>query len=195
MKRVFTLVVLGLLVYSSSTALAATCTMKITACIDGTSRLILKGNTAQWYHIEAAPPGCHGDCLENGGALPVATVINDNEWFATFNGSCDGCTYCYSDVYAQVSPPLPLETANYSVNWSGRDSFMVVEQPSASNNYALILEFRDDFGGADYYSVDFEYECVPSTTVPALNVWGILLLCTMLAGSVVVARRFRKRTS
>src|SRR5215208_863461 len=70
-------------------------TIMIEALIDGRSQLILRKNTAQWYHLDFAVPGRWGDIND-------PTLINGKEWFPAwpdipdiYNYSC----YCYSDTF------------------------------------------------------------------------------------------------
>ena len=48
--------------------------IRIEALIDGRSRLLLKGKTAQWLNLEYAAPGRHDQ-------TKLPTVLNGKKWF------------------------------------------------------------------------------------------------------------------
>src|SRR5512136_271110 len=69
-------------------------TIEIRADIDGRSQLILRGNTAQWHHFDAAAPG--RQLFTN-----FPTTINGVDWYPIWPDKPDAenreC-YCFSDV-------------------------------------------------------------------------------------------------
>ena len=191
MKRFAVLLVLVLLVWASSTALAGTCTMRISAWIDGRSQLILKGNTAQWHHFDANAPGREGGVTE-------PTIINGINWFPVWpgdpgdpnNNSCD----CDSDLFNGVRPPLPDEDMTVVLREIAvREEVSIIQQPSAGNDYTLIIEFNDNEpGGADWYTVEFDFECA---AIPTMNQWGLMIFSLFIVASALWFIRRRKRTA
>ena len=144
------LVVICLFAARQSQAQEGNITIK--AHIDGKSRLILQGNTAQWSHIGggAAAPGRHE--FRN---LP--TIINDVEWFPTWpdipdaeNRDCE----CFSDIFEGVDPALSSNSANYELEEvQAQRPVTIFQSPEAENDYTLIIEFNDVAGGSDDYEV------------------------------------------
>jgi len=192
MKRYAVLMALVLLTWASADALAGTCTIQVSAWIDGRSHLILRGNTAQWHHYDYTAPGRED-------MLTEPTIINGSNWYPVWpdvpnaaNHDCD----CDSDVFNGVFPPLPSTDMTLSLKEiQVRDQVSIVEQPSAGNNYTLIIEFNDNSsGGADWYTIEFDFECQDSP-VPTLNQWGMIILGLLVAGSAVLVLRRRKRES
>jgi hypothetical protein len=125
----------------------------IEASIDGRSRLILRENTAQWHHLEFAAPG-----RLNGANLP--TRFNDSVvWLPIWpdqptieNRDCN----CRSDVFTGVTPAIPHQAVEARFN--GRNGGTVVQSPSASNDFTLILEFNDTAGAAASYIVSLDWQ-------------------------------------
>jgi hypothetical protein len=105
-RRRAVLVALGVIAIAPvhTTATAAMQTLRVEALIDGRSQLIVRGNTAQWFHLDWAAPGRH--LFRN-----EPTVINGVSWFPVWPDIPDAenrdC-HCYSDVFTGVDPPLPL---------------------------------------------------------------------------------------
>ena len=139
------------------------CPIRIEADIDGRSHLILKGNTAQWHHIDFAAPGR----LEDPGfcgreQLYLPTVINDVEWYPVWpdvpspeNRSCD----CDSDVYDGLAPALPASDRTAVLNViEGRYRTQIVQDPDADNDYTTIIEFDDNpYSCASMYIVELSF--------------------------------------
>jgi hypothetical protein len=192
MKRFTVLLVLALLAWTSSNA-AAACPIRISAWIDGRSQLTLQGNTAQWHHFDANAPGREGGVTE-------PTVINGITWFPVWPGDpgdplnhdCD----CDSDTFNGVNPPLPSEDMTVVLREiEVRQEVSIIQQPSAGNDYTLIIEFNDNEpGGADWYTVEFDVpgECAG---IPALNQWGLMIFCLFIVVSALWLIRRRKRTA
>jgi len=136
MKRLIFFVLFFMMCISAQTSANASTTIK--AYIDGQSQIILQGNTAQWYHILHDAPG------RNGGN-DYATFINGTGWFPWPNpGTYNSCE-CYSNVYNAVSPPIPSSSTKFCLKVIfARESVEIKEQPTAQNNYRLIIEFNDD---------------------------------------------------
>jgi hypothetical protein len=128
--------------------------LRVEALIDGRSRLILTGDTAQWLHLDYAAPGRHGGADE-------PTTMNGVDWYPAWpdeptseNRNCE----CTSDVYQ--GPPLAMPQVPATVTLTDvavRGSAAVVQLPAAGNDYTLVVELDDDpIGGSDTYVVDIE---------------------------------------
>jgi hypothetical protein len=138
-------------------------TIRIEAHIDGRSQLILRGSTAQWHHFDYAAPG-----RELGVNEP--TRISGVDWFPVWpdlptaeNLFCD----CFSDVFSGVGPSVPATDATVELRIvQSRHVTTLVQQPSAQNDYTLIIEFDDNPpGGPDWYivEVDVTVRVIPTT--------------------------------
>ncbi len=153
-------------------------TIRVEAYIDGRSQLILKGGTAQWQHFDYGAPGYDDN-------LP--TRINGRSWYPEWSGDPRDCNGCYSGIFTGVSPALSAVDQTVTVNAiQAREDWAIVQQPSAGNDYTLILGFDDNSaGGGAWYVLDLDVpnvEPTPVTTqgVPSLGEWGMMLL---MAGS------------
>jgi hypothetical protein len=134
--------------------------LDIRAKIDGRSRLVLQGATAQWEHFDFAAPGR----LECDLTLPIEpTWLGGVAWFPDWpdvptceNRDCD----CTSSTYVGLVPSLP--PAEFAVTLhvvQARNVCQIVEQPSASNGWRVVIEFDDNpIGGHDWYEVRLEID-------------------------------------
>jgi hypothetical protein len=130
--------------------------IRIEAHIDGRSWLILRGNTAQWHHLDYAAPGRHEFRDE-------PTIINDATWFPVWpdvpdeeNRFCD----CFSDVFnLPVKPTLPKKDVSVDLDLiQSRGETEIVQYPSKENGHELIVEFDDNpIGGRDDYVVEVRF--------------------------------------
>jgi hypothetical protein len=152
-----------------STVAATPQTLRVTALIDGRSRLLLRGNTAQWLNLDFAAPGLWSGY---GGPLPVPTTLNGVDWTPVWpspdeNRDCN----CVSNIFTGVTPALPAAAVVVTLTAvQARMSAGIIEQPSAANNYTLIVEFDDNAaGGADFYIVDLTFDS-PDNTAPGTAV-------------------------
>jgi PKD repeat protein len=133
--------------------------IRVSVLIDGRSQLILRGNTAQWHHFDHAAPGRWG--------RNDPTTINAAQWFPAWPGFSGEvrCGGCFSDVFGGVSPALPAAPVVITVTpVRARVPVVVLQQPSADNNYTAVVEFNDNgpFGG-DTYTVDLAFTYAPPT--------------------------------
>lgn len=157
------------LLFVSSVSTAAT--ININAQIDGTSDLWIQGNTAQWHHYNADPPG------QWNGSYP--TVINGANWYPTgMSNNCGGCT---SDVFNGVAPALPAVSQIVTlVPNAVRENAYISQQPNAGNGYTLIVRFDDiQNGGADFYDVDLNFSDAAPQQIPALNPAGLMIMAML----------------
>lgn len=77
------------------------------------------------------------------------TVINGVDWFPTWPDVPDTenrCGDCFSlDTFMGVSPPLPLATTTTTLTViRSRGQTKVIQLPSVSNDFTLIIEFDDN---------------------------------------------------
>jgi len=143
---------------------ACGCPIRIEAEIDGRSRLILSGETAQWHHLDYAAPGRldseTNDCPNDPPPLP--TIINGDEWYPVWpdvpdaeNRNCD----CTSDVYEGLGRRLPqteMTPVLNTIQYRWRPA--IVQYPNASNGYTTIIEFDDNgFTCAADYVVELNF--------------------------------------
>jgi hypothetical protein len=140
-----------------SVPLAAQTSVHVLAEIDGRSRLILAGDTAQWQHFDFAAPG-RIDCDTGFPIQP--TLVNASEWWPNWpdlpdceNRDCGGCT---SDVLTGIVPALPSTDFQVLLNVvQARGLLAIVEYPSAANGYRVVIEFNDNqLSGAAWYEFE-----------------------------------------
>ena len=139
------------------------CPIRIEADIDGRSQLILRGNTAQWHHIDFAAPGRLEDPSFCGRPqLYLPTVINDVEWYPVWpdvpspeNRGCD----CDSDIYDDIVPAIPNSDRTPVLNViQGRYRTQIVQAPSSTNDYTTIIEFDDNpYSCSSLYVVELSF--------------------------------------
>ncbi len=123
----------------------------IEAYIDGTSRLLLRGDSAHWHHLEWAPPGLHegNEPTRIGGIDCFPTWPEEGAW---------GCGGCDSRPMIGFRPAIPAgDVAIELVIVDGRGEVVIVEQPTPSNDHTVVLEFVDEDGGADWYTVELRW--------------------------------------
>ena len=110
--------------------------LSVRARIDGISQLVIRGDTARWYHVLDSAPGRW---------LEASTYLNEKEWNPVWpdipdrgNHNCE----CYSSIYSGVpaianDPPIILEIVQ------ARGKVSIIQQPGRGNDYTLIVEFDD----------------------------------------------------
>jgi len=130
-------------------------TIRIEALIDGRSRMILRGNTVQWHHLDFAAPGRHVPMNE-------PTVVNGVAWLPTWPDRPDaenrGCN-CFSDVFSDLQPPLPQSDMTIHLRTiQGRSAARIIQFPTSNNDFTLVIEFNDNpFGGTDVYIAEIDF--------------------------------------
>lgn len=127
--------------------------IRIVAYVDGRDQLIIQGNTLQWHHFDYAAVG-----RVDGRNFP--TFIERPEgagpvWYPQWPyPPPDEIRFeAYSSVSRDLTPPLPAEDRQWHVTKRlGRGPVRIVQQPSATNSYELIVEFADNepLGGTLY---------------------------------------------
>lgn len=152
------ILMLFLLMYTPLIGHASTVTqtIRVEALIDGRSQLILRGDSAQWFHLDWAAPGRID--FQN-----APTVINGVEWYPVWPDYPDAenrfCN-CYSDIFDGVEPPLPQSDMTVMLNIiRSRYDTHIAQYPDVGNNYTLIIEFNDNPPrGGDTYINDVVIE-------------------------------------
>jgi hypothetical protein len=172
-KRRALLVAIGLCAIApvDRTAVAATQTLRVEALIDGRSQLILRGNTAQWFHLDWAAPGRH--LFRN-----EPTVINGVGWFPVWPDIPDAenrdC-HCYSDVFTGVNPPLPLSDMVVDLRLIQSRQTSILQLPTADNDFTLIVDF-DDGPISDSFQYIVEIDITPLPLFAAFSAKAALHL-------------------
>jgi hypothetical protein len=130
-------------------------TLEVRATIDGTSRLILGGNVAQWEHMLHVAPG-----RLNGSTMPTQLIGVD--WFPAWpdqptaeNRDCE----CVSTTFTQMSPPIPRSPMEITITRvQTRDTVQIIQSPGPLNGYTTIIEFDDDALGDAEYIISIEFD-------------------------------------
>jgi hypothetical protein len=175
-----------------SNVLPAQTTIHISAYVDGRSRLILAGDSAQWQHFDEAAPG-RVAC--DTGMPEQATLVNGNPWLPNWSDAptCENrdCGGCASDLLTGVTPALPSSDFAVLVNpIHARGQVSIVEFPGAANGYRVVVEFDDRaWSGAEWYDVDvLELGCGGISRYCASTPNSTGLVATMgLSGSLSVS--------
>ena len=115
--------------------------------------MIVKGNTARWYHISANAPGRH--------YADLPTVLNGVEWNPTWPDVPDArnrdCK-CHSSTYTGVPALWAGNQVVLLTVVQARSKVRIAQQPNSGNGYMLVVEFNDDAPpGADWYEVKLQY--------------------------------------
>ena len=124
-------------------ALVAADGLVVSVQIDGASQLVVKRDQIYWQHILHVRPGKHG------GDYP--TLLNDYPWYPQWPNS--------SATAPGPSAPLAVVTTFSSntvalIQTAGRGPVAIVQQPSASNDFTLIVTFDDVAAdGPDHYGI------------------------------------------
>lgn len=169
-----------------------TITIQVDAYIDGTDYLVVKNNTLQWHHTDWAAVGRH---YGNNFPTIITTRVNGQlvmdavQWFPQWPlDPPDEMNWrdVWSSVFDGLSPGLvgpDIITASITA-LDARSILGIVQYPSASNDYELILKF-DDNGpiASTWYSALITIEAVPE---PA----SLLLL--LLGAPALIGRRYRR---
>ncbi len=132
-------------------------TIEIEALIDGTDLLIIKRNTLQWHHLEWAAVGRHDGRDEPtiiSTTTDERTVMDRVLWIPNWEEDPPAQikTEAFSSTFTGLEPSLP--GAPMSVHLTpirSRNTTSIHQQPSAENDYTLIVQFNDPSGGDDWY--------------------------------------------
>jgi hypothetical protein len=128
---------------------------ELQAQIDGRSQLVLDDHTAQWLHFDFAAPGQYF-CSKR---IVQPTLINGIAWYPEWpvGRDCErrSCN-CSSGVFEGVVPAVPDRLMGATLELvDARGSCTIVEAPTRSNGFRVVVEFNDDdFEGAAWYDVE-----------------------------------------
>ena len=146
MKPLITIAIFVTSLMSSPSIVAAS--FKVRSQIDAHSQLVVRRDSLYWHHLLFARPG-----LNNCGC---PTLINGYPW-----------TPIWLNDIAEIGPtdaPIDSEPLDVSAVFptggvaitevSGRGRVAIVQQPSAANDFTLIVDFDDiKEGGAALYDM------------------------------------------
>jgi hypothetical protein len=128
-------------------------TLKVCAYIDGRSQLIIQGDKVHWHHMDFAAPGRW--CADE------STYLNQAIWKPTWpdvpgvenrNCNCDSSSYAGVPTMAKRNQTVGLDVVQ------SKGEVFIFQQPDATNNYTLIIEFDDNaIYGADWYEINLRY--------------------------------------
>jgi hypothetical protein len=180
MKKISLFICLTLFLLLSIAAPCFSAVLNVRAFVDGRSQVVMKGSDVWWHHVEYSAPGWSG-----GTFLP--TSINGSSWTPVWpspgdNSSCN----CDSSHYTPLAPAMAAAENTIQVTKiAGRGTAVILQQPSAANDYTAIIEIYDEAGGADWHELDITYSDAVSASIPAMNPWGMLLFALLITGGTV----------
>lgn len=128
--------------------------LEVEALIDGRDQLILRADTLQWHHFDAAAVGRHG-----GADAPtiVFPYPGPSEWFPVWSQPPPAEIRWeeLSSVLSGLNPALPTDGVPFALQKNfGRGETRIVQQPSSDNDHTLVIEFDDNvFAGPRYYGI------------------------------------------
>ncbi len=140
--------------------------IKVGAYIDGRSQLRIRGNTAQWHHLEFIVPGKFG-----GGERP--TLIDGQRWMPKWPKELETDLYTDSDTFNRIASPLPRAAVEATIRQlKGNGLVSVIQQPTESNDYTLVVEFDDhDHPGASDYVAEIHFPSTPAPVSADASPW------------------------
>ena len=126
-------------------------TWQVRVRMDGQSRLILKGDTMRWHHLDWVVPG-----RQDNANLP--TMVNGKPWFPVWpdgDGWRNNFGLCTSSLRRGLKPALPRRPADvYLGVLEGRGAVRLIDAPCPDNDFALTVELDDWQNGEDEYAVE-----------------------------------------
>jgi hypothetical protein len=133
---------------------------RIRAYVDGRDWLVLRGTQVVWEHFDFAAVGRH---LGNNQPTLVSSlkagrpIMNEVAWTPEWPEPVPAeIRYrATSQAFTALEPALPRSHVRVTLEAvQARWTVRVVEEPSAANDFGLVLEFDDNPpGGADWYEV------------------------------------------
>ena len=128
--------------------------LRVEVLVDGWSYLKIRGTTLHWEHHVHAAPGRWESVIQ-------PTKLNGVDWLPTWpdvptveNRDCNGCVSTATELPIAV-PRVPSKTTLNEVKVRRPQS--IVQAPSATNDYELIVEITDfGQGGGDSYIVEID---------------------------------------
>jgi hypothetical protein len=153
-------------------------TYDVNAWIDTTDYLIVHGSTLQWEHkTSGSPAGTHLGPQPTiiSSSLDGVPQMNAVSWNQTWPSPLP--SDAFSSMFTPLTPALTGtgDLVASVIKVSGRGTPSIFQQPSASNNNTLIVQFTDGFNGADF--LDAQITVVPEpASLRVIAVAGPLLL-------------------
>lgn len=129
--------------------------LRVSAWIDGRSRLILSGDQVAWLHLDYSAPG-----RLDGAFLP--TTIDGTDWFPRWPDEPDSenrdCGCRSLDAWVGLPAPVPRAATTATVTpVAMRGAARVIEQATVANDFAVVIELDDNASaGAETYVVDID---------------------------------------
>lgn len=127
--------------------------IEIEAVVDGRDHLVIQGGTIQWRHFEWAIVGRHEPLNEPtiiSTKKPDVVTLDRVEWHPEWY-DLEGRPVTHyrqpavSSKFNELTPPLPSRDAHVILTpINCRGTTHIVQQPSAENDYTLIVEFDDN---------------------------------------------------
>ena len=125
---------------------------RIRAYIGGRSELIMQANRLQWHHLKGPAPGLERQFWNPGRDANSPTIIDSNHgpnitWVPEgwpINLGNGTHPESYSSVFNGLTPVFPNDGRCWRLEKQfGDGNVKIVQQPNASNGYALIIRFDD----------------------------------------------------
>lgn len=151
----------------------------IEAMIDGRDLLVIKQNMLQWQHKDFAMVGRYEGYNE---PTIVSTARKDTVlmhrvgWMPEWPDGVSVRQEAVSSLFQQLEPALPTQAMKVKlIPLKCRGSVRIRQEPSAENDYTLIVEFNDNQPpGFDWYKVriavdDITLGGAPLTKTPILG--------------------------
>jgi len=129
----------------------------VQAHVGGHSQLMIRGNGAQWHHLEGTAPGRGNGFWSVDTSSNAPTIFDSNMgpnlgWIAAGWPAVigDGThPESYSSVFEYLTPVFPADgICWYAKKVSGAGEVRLIQQPRADNGHTLVIEF-DDLGARD----------------------------------------------
>ena len=158
---------------------AQSITYNVRAFIDGSSVLIIQGNTISWHNLAFYAPGkwvdpsgpVHNDPTVITTTLNDVTAMNGYNWFPNWPTGVFGEQF--SDPLVSLNPPLPSTNTDVTLKVvSARESLTAYQLPTPSNGYTLAILFSDfNTSGAAWYEVQINIK--PPSAGLGLSDWNL----------------------
>ena len=159
MKKFIYFMIVIFMAYLVGAIAYAEMVIDIEAHIDGRDQLIINRNTLQWHHFDFAAVGRH-----IGANSPTIIYTTESgsiesgwEWLPDWPAlPPDEIRFeAFSSVFNDLTPGFPTDGVPWSVTTLlGRGEVNIIEQPSAGNDFTMVVEIDDNpFGGSRFYGI------------------------------------------
>lgn len=200
---------LVLTLFASTSGLAQTSAqnheidLTISADIDGRDILVLNGDM-YWNHYDFAAVGRHYGKNEPTYITEVVdgvTTLNNYAWVPAWPSDApDEVRYqATSSTFTGLAPGLPSQDMDVQFTaLQARSSLTMLQYPSSTNNYTIMLDFNDDPVGSDaWYTAQLKiFYSTPVVPPPVLSTPSTpepgatsLIAAIGISGLLVVRRR------